>query len=90
MEEFDDKHKKHEMVYDITKDDVNKRLTHVFRGTDLDLAIISNMKANLRANRKCAIVPDLVKGIVKNIHIHAGFYDYIMNLTKNKTDAPDF
>jgi hypothetical protein len=32
--EYDDKHQQHELVYAVAKDDINKRITLVFRGTE--------------------------------------------------------
>ena len=42
LEEFDDKHQNHELVYAVSKDDINKRITLVFRGSDNELAFRNN------------------------------------------------
>ena len=47
IEEYDDKHQKHELVYGIIKDDIAQRITLVFRGTDSSLAFKSNWTTNI-------------------------------------------
>jgi hypothetical protein len=71
--EFDDKHQKEEMVYGVAKNDADKRITLVFRGTDNDLAMRNNWLTNAyvsktRATNLAGVVKD------KEIWFHKGFY----------------
>jgi len=85
LETFDDQYQRKELVYGITRDSVNKRITIIIRGTD-SLAMFSNWKANLNAFRKDGHIPDSLKG-VRKIKIHRGFYDYLFKKTVTDTDA---
>ena len=75
LEEFDDKYQKKELVYAITKDNVNKRITIVFRGTT-PLALASNWKHNLSMTKTDVPLPDSLKGKIdaEEVDIHTGFY----------------
>ena len=98
--EYDDRHQQHELVYAITKDDINKRITLVFRGTDNTLAFGSNWTTNLSMNKTQAIIPKLLESVIPPVDttsyngfyttggmwIHSGFYNYIFNLTKDDDD----
>ena len=91
VEEFDDKHQHHEMVYGVTKDDFQKRITLVFRGTENELAFKSNWSANFYIFKEEAIVPKAVKAAVPGgIWLHNGFYNYVFNKTKDATDNTEF
>jgi predicted lipase len=91
VEEFDDKHQQHEMVYGVTKDDVHKRITLVFRGTENELAFKSNWSMNLYIFKEKAIVPEAVKAAApRGIWFHNGFYNYVFNKTKDTTDHTEF
>lgn len=70
--EFDDHHQDQEMVYGVAKDDVNKRITLVFRGTDNALAMKNNWLTNFTFSKAEAELPDVVKD--KTICFHGGFY----------------
>lgn len=76
LAEFDDKHQDEEMVYGVTKDDINKRITVCFRGTDNQLAKDTNWSTNLDTVKTNANVPECIKGHVSGsvIWFHAGFY----------------
>lgn len=78
------------MVYGITKDDVNKRIALVFRGTDNNLAALTNWTTNARAYKVKSEVPDLIKDVVNDLWIHGGFHAYVFDETKDETDAPGF
>jgi putative lipase involved disintegration of autophagic bodies len=90
VEEFDDKHQKHEMVYGVTKDDINKRITLAFRGTENELAMQSNWATNLSTLKKRALVPEVVKDVVSGMWVHAGFLNYVFDPTKDETDHSEF
>ena len=76
LEEFDDKHQDREMVYAVTKDCVNKRITLCFRGTDNQLASDTNWTTNLDFWKAGAPVPDVIKEQMggDQIWFHRGFY----------------
>jgi predicted lipase len=89
--EFDDKHQQNEMVYGVTKDDVHKRITLVFRGTENQLAFSSNWSTNAYIFKEKAIVPEAVKAAAPGgIWLHNGFYNYVFNKTKDTTDQTEF
>ena len=65
------------------KDDVNRRITVIFRGTDNAMAGKSNWLTNLNAMKKKVPMPNVLEGKVdvKNLGMHDGFYgkvDYCM------------
>ena len=74
--EFDDKHQDKEMVYAVSKDDINKRITLCFRGTDNQLAYDTNWSSNLNIWKVSSPVPEVVKDKVSSdqIWFHGGFY----------------
>lgn len=76
LAEFDDKHQDKEMVYGVTKDDINKRITLCFRGTDNVLAMNTNWSTNLNFYKERADVPEVVRDKVSGdaIWFHSGFY----------------
>ena len=98
--EYDDRHQQHELVYGITKDDINKRITLVFRGTDNTLAFGSNWTTNLSMTKTQATIPKLLETVIPPVDttsynglyttggmwIHSGFYNYIFNVTKDEDD----
>jgi hypothetical protein len=91
LEEYDDKHQNQEMVYGVTKDDVNKRITLVFRGTENGLAMRTNWYTNLYFNKEQANVPDAVKDVILDgMRVHGGFHNYVFSLTADKTDNSEF
>lgn len=71
--EFDDKHQDQEMVYGVAKNDIDKRITLIFRGTDNNLAMYSNWLTNAYVTKTQA---DNLVGPVKDedIWFHKGFY----------------
>jgi len=90
LEEFDDRNQNKELVYAITKDSVNKRLTVVFRGSD-NLAFASNWKTNANILKTTEPVPDCMKDKIplKTISVHRGFYNYVFAKTADESDAAD-
>jgi predicted lipase len=88
LEEFDDEYQKRELVYAVTKDSVNKRITIVFRGTENELAFATNWSANLTFRKEHPPVPEALKGKIKHdrLDIHGGFYDYLFKNTIDETD----
>jgi hypothetical protein len=74
--EYDDHHQDKEMVYAVAKDDISKRITLVFRGTDNELAGMNNWKTNLSFFKEGVAAPDAVKDAVDGdeIWLHGGFY----------------
>lgn len=76
LEEYDDKHQNQEMVYAVTKDSVNKRITLCFRGTDNQLASDTNWATNLDIWKVEAEVPVAIKDHLEGeqIWFHKGFY----------------
>ena len=75
IEEFDDKYQKQELVYGITKDSINKRITLIFRGSD-PLAFVNNWRTNFKFMKTKVRVPTLLEGKIKekNVSLHKGFY----------------
>ena len=92
LEEYDDRHQKHELVYGIAKDDINKRITLVFRGTENELAFQSNWSTNLFLSKTKGKLPEVLKddlklpGFWKSIWFHSGFYKYVFDITKDEND----
>jgi N-methylhydantoinase B/oxoprolinase/acetone carboxylase alpha subunit len=70
--EFDDHHQDKEMVYAVAKDDVNRRITLCFRGTDNQLAKDTNWSTNFTFRKVEADLPDVIQD--KAIWFHGGFY----------------
>lgn len=91
LEEFDDKHQQHEMVYAVAKDSVNKRITLVFRGTDNELAFSSNWTTNMYVAKTGGDVPAYLKDKVDfdKLWWHSGFYNYILEKTFTDSDDPN-
>ena len=73
VEEFDDQFQTSEMVYGVTKDSVNKRITLVFRGTENDLAFKTNWGTNAKIIKKKAELPEALQQF-DGISVHSGFY----------------
>lgn len=88
LEEYDDRHQKHDLVYGITKDDVNKRLTIVFRGTENELAFRSNWLSNAAFLKKEYEVPSVLKenDVVESLRLHSGFGKYVFDFTFDEDD----
>jgi hypothetical protein len=88
--EYDDKHQKHEMVYAVVKDDINKRITLAFRGTD-KLTFSSNWSTNLDIAKTKVPVPEYLKNKVDfhNLWIHHGFYKCVFEKTFDDSDDPN-
>jgi hypothetical protein len=89
--EYDDKHQQHEMVYAVAKDDINKRITLVFRGTENELALHSNWTTNLYIAKTKVPVPEYLKNKVDfdSLWIHSGFYKYVFEQTFDDSDDPN-
>lgn len=81
--EFDDHHQDKEMVYAVAKDDVNKRITLAFRGTDTELAMMNNWLTNFSFSKVEADLPDAVKD--KPIWFHGGFYSKLSSFVLIQT-----
>eukprot|EP00978_Attheya_sp_CCMP212_P046759 scaffold410065_cov50-Attheya_sp.AAC.2 len=89
LEEFEDKFQAKELVYSVVKDERNKRITLVFRGTENNLgAFRSNWLANIRSSVKMTPVPESIKGDLEfeEIGLHSGFYDFLHGETVDETD----
>jgi hypothetical protein len=89
--EYDDKHQRHEMVYAVAKDDINKRITLVFRGTENELAFSSNWTTNMYIAKTKVPVPEYLKNKVAfdNLWFHNGFYKYVFEKTFDDSDDPN-
>ena len=76
---FDDRHQDKELVYAVTKDDVNKRITLCFRGTENELSFGTNWAANLDLRKVAVPVPSAIQSKVSSdvIWFHQGFYGKI-------------
>jgi len=85
VEEFDDQFQTKELVYCVTKDNVNKRITLVFRGTTNSLAFRTNWGTNAKIMKKKAEIPEAFNKL-EGISIHGGFYNYLFNETRDKED----
>lgn len=88
LEEYDDRHQKHDLVYGITKDDVNKRLTLVFRGTENELAFRSNWLSNAAFLKKEYELPSVLQDndVVESLRLHSGFGKYVFDFTFDEDD----
>jgi hypothetical protein len=75
MEEYDDIYQKSEIVYGIFKDSTNKRITVVFRGTDV-LSGFGDWKVNFSALKTKGRIPDNLKDKLggKDLYMYKGFY----------------
>ncbi len=85
MEAFDDKFQKKECVYGIVRDSTNKRITISFRGTDNNLALVSNWLSNISIAKKKVDLPEALKDVLKEdgLNLHTGFYSEY-TYTKNE------
>ena len=89
LEKFDDTHQRHELVYAITKDEVNRRITLVFRGTESKLAFRTNWSTNIHVSKVEGIIPPTLKQLnphLKSIKFHSGFYNYVFAKTHDQSD----
>jgi Lipase (class 3) len=96
VEEYDDRHQTNELVYGITKDDIHKRITLVFRGTDNALAFSTNWITNLYTSKCQGIVPVVVQAALPSggggassssrIWFHSGYFNYVFSLTLDEKD----
>ncbi|KAL3944728.1 MAG: hypothetical protein SGBAC_001199 [Bacillariaceae sp.] len=88
LEEYDDRHQKHDLVYGITKDDVNKRLSLVFRGTENELAFRSNWLSNAAFLKKEYELPSVLQDndVVESLRLHSGFGKYVFDFTFDEDD----
>jgi len=91
LREYDDKHQEHELVYAVAVDDINKRVTLVFRGTDNELSFYSNWTTNAYVAKTTVDLPDQLKGKVdfETVNLHSGFYNYLFSATFDDTDDPE-
>jgi len=87
LEEFDDEFQQQELVYGIMKDDVNKRIVLIFRGTENKLAFWSNWLTNAFIFKTKPKIPEMLEGKFDGVRIHKGFYNYIFNETVNDNDG---
>ena len=76
LEELDDEFQKNEIVYGVTLDKINKRITIVFRGTEGKFAFKNNWSANFRMGKKRVLAPDSIKDLCKGgtLGVHSGYY----------------
>lgn len=88
LEEFDDVFQTKELVYGVTRDSINKRITVVFRGTLSGYSEYtnevsrSNWFANVNIRRKTGKMPKVLEEDMKGMDLkfHNGFYGtYRMN-----------
>jgi hypothetical protein len=88
LEEYDDRHQKHDLVYGVTKDDVNKRITLVFRGTENELAFRSNWLSNVAFLKKEYELPTVLEenNVVESLRLHSGFGKYVFDYTHDEDD----
>jgi len=88
LQYFDDVFQKQELVFAITKDDTNKRIVVIFRGTENALAAKTNWLTNVSLLKKAVETPELVKEALPKgkIHFHTGFYNYIFSTTADDSD----
>ena len=91
LREYDDKHQEHELVYAVAVDDINKRVTLVFRGTDNELSFYSNWTTNAYVAKTTVDLPDQLKGKVDfdTVNLHSGFYNYLFSATFDDSDDPE-
>eukprot|EP00527_Entomoneis_sp_CCMP2396_P001548 CAMPEP_0198141512 /NCGR_PEP_ID=MMETSP1443-20131203/4502_1 /TAXON_ID=186043 /ORGANISM="Entomoneis sp., Strain CCMP2396" /LENGTH=424 /DNA_ID=CAMNT_0043804287 /DNA_START=52 /DNA_END=1326 /DNA_ORIENTATION=+ len=91
LTDFDDTYQKSELVYAIGKDDINKRITLVLRGTENSLAARGNWGTNASIWKTKVALPEVTKSFVKGefdrVWIHSGFYKYAFNKTATTSDA---
>jgi len=85
-----------EAVYAFVVDKIHERIIIAFRGTDPNIFAGTGFMDNIRTDTKFIKVgeelPESLKGKVNNvgddkIWLHRGFYDYLNNETKDKTDT---
>ena len=95
--QYDDVFQQDELVYAIGKDDVNRRITLVFRGTESSNLLGSasyNWKSNLQVQKtKIHPLPEVLKPLLKEdgierVWVHSGFYNAMMKQTKTTADSP--
>jgi hypothetical protein len=71
--EYDDRHQDRSLVYGVAKDDVNKRITLVFRGTDNDLSFHTNWAANTNIAKTSVPVPSKIQSAQEGAADHILF-----------------
>ncbi len=76
LEELDDEFQTKEIVFGVTLDKINKRITVVFRGTEGKLAFKNNWSANFKMGKKRVLAPDSIKDLCKGgtLGVHSGYY----------------
>lgn len=77
LEEYDDLHQSTECVYAICKDDIAKRITVVFRGTETNSALGTNdLVTDVSTLKKKAALSDEAKKLLKGkrLRFHSGFF----------------
>lgn len=78
LEAWDSDFQDNELVFGVCKDDMNQRITVVFRGTDSSMAFKSNWGANLDVGKSSEKLPEILKGKLSSgknkIWIHSGFH----------------
>ncbi|KAG7343480.1 lipase [Nitzschia inconspicua] len=79
-----------ELVFGVCRDDMNQRITVVFRGTESSMAFKSNWDANLDIGKSSEKLPEILKGKLPNggkkVWIHSGFHEYMNKATEDPTD----
>jgi len=89
LEEFNDKYQHNELVYGITVNRIDKRVTVVFRGTDNSLACFTSWMTNVRSSKCSVDLPSFFDDkCVGEAHVHSGFYHYLFAKTCDNTDDP--
>jgi hypothetical protein len=77
IESYDYEHQTHELAFGVTKDDINKRIALVFRGTTNSLAFATNWTTNLTLTKtEEPLSPALTGqlGKIKEVSFHTGFW----------------
>jgi hypothetical protein len=77
LESYGYEHQTHELAFGVTKDDINKRITLVFRGTENALAFATNWTTNLTITKtEEPLSPALTGqlGKIKEVSFHTGFW----------------
>jgi hypothetical protein len=78
LERWDSDFQTQELVFGVCKDDMNQRITVVFRGTEASLAFKSNWGANLDIGKSSEKLPEILRGKLPSgkskVYIHSGFH----------------
>ena len=87
LEKFDDRHQDREMVYGVTKDDIGKRITIVFRGTENELSFRTNWLTNLYISKTKVPMPKSVKELEDEVEKAKSNLDDMTKKYESQVDA---